>query len=136
MVGLVLAGIYALYLWLKGRIPELIFKRAANFLFWWYVAVTCLQAILVFFLLAGAGAVAGTGTVSPLDLLIGVALGGAFGLFVAVVVIVFSSLAIVGAHLLRTSVRDTHGGFQWHKARLVVGIILLFIAVFVTVGGN
>lgn len=131
MVGIIVAGVVALCLWLADNSREEIFRKSSTVLFWWYIWTTALVVVLVFAFSLLAGGLSGAGiSGSAAGLVIGGMAGGVFGLVLALIVVFFSLFSIVGAHLLRTAIiKDSEGNYQWGRKRAVVGSVLVAIPV-------
>lgn len=130
MIGLGLAAVYVLFSFVTRAEPLTIYKKTANFLFYWYVLV----ALLV--MVAGSllAVVSGTG----LGVLLGGVVGGvlgvvagsalAFGLLLAVALAYI--LEIIGAFLLRESLTIREASHAWHPVKFVIGALCLVVGLF------
>ncbi|GEM_PF-6614854 len=130
MTGIVLAVIYGCLLWLVGAAWERIFQKVTTFLYRWYIATTFLGALLAFLAVTGMASVIGNSISEGAGLWIGSLIGGGIGFLFVAIWFAFSLISIVGALLLRTSLREPQSGvFVWDKRRLTVGCVLIGISV-------
>lgn len=137
MLGLIISSLYALILWIRKEVPDKIFMSSTKLLYYWYLIVTCISIGVVLLICVFGGVIVGAGANGLLGFLFGGIAGSGVGLLVGCVILLFSLFAIVGAHFLRTAVTETEDGkFQWDRARLVFGIILVFISLLLSFGGN
>lgn len=135
MWGLIIGSLYALVLWLKKEVPEKIFMRATNFLFYWYLVVTCIIVGIVILIFSLGGAVV-TESEGIIGIIAGILVGSGLGIVIAALIVLLSLFSIIGAHLLRTSVKEVEGTFKWDRTRLVIGMALLLISLLISVGTN
>lgn len=134
MWGLIIGSLYALILWIKKEVPERIFMKATNFLFYWYLIVTAIIVSIIIVICSLGGAVLGAESDGLVAVLVGSLAGSGLGIVIAALVVLFSLFSIIGAHLLRTSVTEVEGAFKWDRARLVIGIVLFLISLLLSVG--
>lgn len=134
MIGLTLAGLYALYLWRVKEIPELIFKKSTSLLFWLYTVTACVLFTYLLFGIFLVGAEVALSEMSWLSIALGIGFAGELGLLAFLLMAPPMLLPIAGAHLLRTSVRVAEQSFIWDKKRLVFGCVLIALAFVVDVG--
>jgi len=136
MWGIIISAFYALILWIKSEIPDRIFMRSTKLLFYWYITITCIFIAIVLLICMFGGVIAGAGANGMFGFLLGGLAGSGIGVLIGALIVLFSLFEIVGAHLLRTTVTEEDGKFQWSRARLVFGIILIIISLLLTCGGG
>ena len=132
MFGLVVSAGYCAVLFAGGANYLAVFKRVTKFLFYWYlVAAILLATIFGFSFVTGS---------TVLGLIIGGVVGGlagsVFGSILALTFVISIAIAyilqICGARILHNSLAiDAGGKGAWQIKRLIVGIIMLAIGLFV-----
>lgn len=127
MIGLGLAALYVLFSLVTKGEPLTTYKKAANFLFYWYVSVSLMVMVL--------GSIATVVTGASFGVLFGGVLGGIFGVVVGsaaafgllLAVTLAYILEIIGAYLLRESLTINKSDHDWHPVKFGIGAACLMV---------
>ena len=135
MFGLIIAVLYAAYLYIiSNLVPEVVYLKATNFLFWWCVVWAILWGMFAVFMGAILSLIIGrlsaglSDKLSGLNGLLGLSAGGAISALFVFFILIGQALWVGGAYLLSTALMVQDGLYHWDYGRLVLGGLLVLIA--------
>ncbi|MBI5421004.1 MAG: hypothetical protein HZA35_01690 [Parcubacteria group bacterium] len=136
MFGLVLAVLYAAYLYAITKAPqEVAYLNSSNFLFWWYVVWAVVTGAFLVVMILGflfVGGVGGAMSGGPLGAFLGLGAGGAISGLLVLGGVINNVLFVGGAYLLHSALVHQATGYTWDMGRLVIGGLLLLIGILST----
>lgn len=132
-MGLILALLYAGYLMVIRSLPtETVYLAATGFLyswyFWWTIILGVIVGLVALVAIIGGGVAGACEGRGPIGAFGGIVLGGGFSLLIVLVFAIRRTLYVGGAYMLHTALTATSGGYSWDKGRLILGVLLLFVA--------
>lgn len=148
MLGLIVGGIYFLYLAFMGGAPsvETAFLQSTEFLYGWYWVVSIIRAVIMVGIMVMTvlgfgvgGAFGGDSAFGKLGVLLGglggLAAAGLFAVLTTVEFVVRCAMFIGGAYLLMTAGTSGMEFADFEMWRIGVGSALIVVALILT-GGN